>query len=393
MNNKVNIKILFLLAAMHFINDTLQSVIAASYPLLKDELSLDFAEIGLITLCYQLFASILQPIFGLLFDKRASSRSLMFGMLATCAGIIFFATLNTFHGILFAVSLFGIGSSIFHPEASRFVHLASNGKRGLAQSFFQVGGNLGGAMGPLFIAIIISTHGRIDILYCILLIIIALAIISYLRKWIILIPKNLRTSGLTKAHCNPLSHTKTIRTIAILLILIFSKYVYMESIRSYYTFYLIDNFGMSISASQIALFVFLFATAIGTFIGGPIGDKVGHKAIIWISILGTSPFALLMPYADLNFTLVLSFCSGLILSSAFPAIIVYAQELLPHKLGLVSGLFFGFAFGVAGLASAVLGYFIDIYGLNAVYSFCSFMPLLGLTAWFLPNLSKKQNLK
>ena len=392
MTNKANIKILFMLGSMHFINDTLQSLISASYPLLKEELGLDFGEIGMITLFYMLFASILQPIFGLIFDKRASSRSLMFGMAVTCIGVILLATLNTLHGILLAVSMFGIGSSVFHPEASRFTHLASNGQRSLAQSFFQVGGNLGGSMGPLLIALIISTNGRMNILYSLSLVAIAFVIISHLRKWLVSIPESIRTSGSAKKCSNPLSRAKTISTIAVLLVLIFSKYVYMESLRSYYTFYLIDNFGLSISSSQIALFLFLLSTGIGILVGGIIGDRVGRKTIIWVSILGTAPFALLMPYADLTFTLVLSFCSGLMLSSAFSAIVVYAQELLPNRLGLVSGLFFGIAFGISGIASAVLGHYIDIYGLNAIYQFCSFMPLLGVVALLLPNLGNNKQL-
>ena len=392
MTNKANIKILFMLGSMHFINDTLQSLISASYPLLKEELGLDFGEIGMITLFYMLFASILQPIFGLIFDKRASSRSLMFGMAVTCIGVILLATLNTLHGILLAVSMFGIGSSVFHPEASRFTHLASNGQRSLAQSFFQVGGNLGGSMGPLLIALIISTNGRMNILYSLSLVAIAFVIISHLRKWLVSIPESIRTSGSEKKCRNPLPRAKTISTIAVLLVLIFSKYVYMESLRSYYTFYLIDNFGLSISSSQIALFLFLLSTGIGILVGGIIGDRVGRKTIIWVSILGTAPFALLMPYADLTFTLVLSFCSGLMLSSAFSAIVVYAQELLPNRLGLVSGLFFGIAFGISGIASAVLGHYIDIYGLNTIYQFCSFMPLLGVVALLLPNLGNNKQL-
>lgn len=385
--------ILVALSVSHCLNDSLQSVISAVYPLFKEDLGLSFAQIGLITLVYQLSASVFQPLTGLFFDKRPSAWSLPIGMSFTLVGLLNLAFANTLPWVLFSVALVGVGSSVFHPEASRLTSLASGGKRGLAQSLFQVGGNLGGSLGPLLAAVFVAPYGRRHIALFSILAFIAIMVMIPVGHWYKGLLSRLKKTdeGIPKKHVEmPLSLRETVFSISILLVLIFSKYIYMASLNSYYTFYLIQKFGVSVQDSQLLLFVFLIATAIGTLVGGPIGDRVGRKYVIWASILGAAPFSLVMPHVDSLFlTALLSFCVGLTLSSAFPAILVYAQELLPYKLGLISGLFFGFAFGVAGIASAVLGNLADRYGIEAVYHVCAYMPLIGLVTWFLPDLKKK----
>ncbi len=384
--------VLWALSLSHCCNDLLQSVISASYPILKNDLALSFSQIGIITLIYQLAASVFQPLVGYLFDRRPVSRSLPIGMCFTFTGLIALAFASALPWILISVFLVGIGSSILHPEASRIASLASGGRRGLAQSLFQVGGNLGGSFGPLLVAPIVAPYGRSNIACFALLALVCIWIMGPICRWYRCYLQRIRNehTTLTPYIPRPLPMGKTVFAISILMILIFSKYIYIASISNYYTFYLIDKFGIGISTSQIFLFVFLLATAIGTLAGGPIGDRIGRKYVIWISILGTAPFSLLMPHVGLAWTAVLSFCIGLTLSSAFPAILLYAQELLPNKLGLVSGLFFGFAFGVAGIASAVLGHAADIYGITAVYNVCGYMPLLGLITYFLPDLKPQK---
>ena len=297
---------------------------------------------------------------------------------------------SNLHWVLFSVFLIGVGSSVLHPEASRITSLASGGRRGLAQSLFQVGGNLGGSLGPLLVALLVAPYGRSHISLFAILSLIAILVMIPVCKWYKGYLARIKNApAAMRTHlAMPLSMNKTVLSISILLILIFSKYIYMASLGSYYTFYLIHKFGVSVQQSQYFLFVFLVATAIGTLVGGPIGDRIGRKYVIWVSILGTAPFSMLMPHVGLTGTVILSFCVGLMLSSAFPAILLYAQELLPNKLGLISGLFFGFAFGIAGIASAVLGDMADKFGIEAVYNVCAFMPLLGLVTWFLPNLKK-----
>lgn len=386
--------ILVALSICHCLNDTLQSVISAVYPLFKEDLGLSFAQIGLITLVYQSAASVCQPLTGLFFDKWPSAWSLPTGMSFTLVGLLSLAFANTLPLVLCSVALVGIGSSVFHPEASRLTSLASGGKRGLAQSLFQVGGNLGGSLGPLLAAVFVAPYGRRHIALFTILAFTAIMVMIPVGHWyksFLLRLRKAEGETLKTSVSRPLPMGKTVFSIAILLILIFSKYIYMASLNSYYTFYLIHKFGVSVQASQLYLFVFLIATAIGTLLGGPIGDRVGRKYVIWASILGAAPFTLIMPHVEnLYLTTVLSFCVGLTLSSAFPAILVYAQELLPYKLGLISGLFFGFAFGVAGIASAVLGNMADRYGIEAVYNVCGYMPLIGLVTWFLPDLKKKR---
>lgn len=390
----ITFRILVALSICHCLNDTLQSVISAVYPLFKEDLGLSFAQIGLITLVYQSAASVCQPLTGLFFDKWPSAWSLPTGMSFTLVGLLSLAFANTLPLVLCSVALVGIGSSVFHPEASRLTSLASGGKRGLAQSLFQVGGNLGGSLGPLLAAVFVAPYGRRHIALFTILAFTAIMVMIPVGHWyksFLLRLRKAEGETLKTSVNRPLPMGKTVFSIAILLILIFSKYIYMASLNSYYTFYLIHKFGVSVQASQLYLFVFLIATAIGTLLGGPIGDRVGRKYVIWASILGVAPFTLIMPHVEnLYLTTVLSFCVGLTLSSAFPAILVYAQELLPYKLGLISGLFFGFAFGVAGIASAVLGNMADRYGIEAVYNVCGYMPLIGLVTWFLPDLKKKR---
>lgn len=390
----ITFRILVALSICHCLNDTLQSVISAVYPLFKEDLGLSFAQIGLITIVYQSAASVCQPLTGLFFDKWPSAWSLPTGMSFTLVGLLSLAFANTLPLVLCSVALVGIGSSVFHPEASRLTSLASGGKRGLAQSLFQVGGNLGGSLGPLLAAVFVAPYGRRHIALFTILAFTAIMVMIPVGHWyksFLLRLRKAEGETLKTSVSRPLPMGKTVFSIAILLILIFSKYIYMASLNSYYTFYLIHKFGVSVQASQLYLFVFLIATAIGTLLGGPIGDRVGRKYVIWASILGAAPFTLIMPHVEnLYLTTILSFCVGLTLSSAFPAILVYAQELLPYKLGLISGLFFGFAFGVAGIASAVLGNMADRYGIEAVYNVCGYMPLIGLVTWFLPDLKKKR---
>ena len=389
-SSEIALPVLIALSLSHCLNDLLQSLLAASYPLFKEDLVLSFGQIGLITLVYQMAASVFQPLAGLFFDKRPFVWSLPAGMCFTLVGLLNLAFASNLHWVLVSVFLIGVGSSILHPEASRITSLASGGRRGFAQSVFQVGGNLGGSFGPLLMALLVAPYGRHNIAYFAIVAFVAILVMipvcrwykAYLRrvKW--------RPANAVRHAPMPLPHGRTFFAIAILLTLIFSKYIYMASLSSYYTFYLMHKFGVSVQQSQIFLFVFLLATAAGTLMGGPIGHRIGRKYVIWMSILGTAPFSILMPHVSLAWTVVLSFCVGFMLSSAFPAILLYAQELLPNKLGLISGLFFGFAFGIAGITSAVLGDMADHYGIEAVYNICAYMPLLGLVTWFLPDLKK-----
>lgn len=385
--------ILFALSLSHCTNDMLQSVIMAVYPLVKSELALSFAQVGLITMVYQISASVFQPVMGMVMDRHQKPWSLPMGMGFTFTGLMLLAFVHQFWLVLVSVALVGIGSSIFHPEAARLTALASGGKRGLAQSLFQVGGNLGGSFGPLLAALVIAPYGRQNVGLIALLALVGMCIMlpvcrwyrARLKEW----DERRRQRGEGLRHEMPYSVPKTVFIIGVIIVLIFSKYIYMASLNSYYTFYLIHKFGVSVQDSQFYLFIFLFATAAGTLLGGPIGDRIGRKYVIWGSILGTAPFSLLMPHVGLVPTVILSFLIGFILSSAFPAILVYAQELLPYKIGLISGIFYGFAFGIGGIASAVLGNFADEYGIEYVYQVVAFTPLLGLVACLLPNLKEK----
>lgn len=383
-------RVLLALGLSHLLNDTLQSVITAVYPLLKESMALSFVQIGFITLVYQISASVFQPLVGFYLDKKPNPWFLPIGMSFTLIGLVVLAFSGTLHQVLFSVFLVGIGSSILHPEASRLTSLASGGKRGLAQSVFQVGGNMGSSLGPLLAALCIAPYGQRNIVFFALLALCAIIVMIPICRWYKRKLKALRLNkdGMKSEIMSPLSRKKTIFSLSVLLILIFSKYVYLASITSYYTFFLIEKFDVTVRDSQFFLFAFLFASALGILLGGPVGDKVGRKYVIWASILGAAPFSLIMPHANLLWTCILSILIGLILSSAFSAILVYAQELLPSKLGLISGLFFGLAFGIAGIASAVLGGLADKFGIEYVYQLCAYMPLLGLIAWFLPDIRK-----
>lgn len=383
--------ILLALCAAHCLNDLLQSVITAVYPMLKADLGLNFADIGLITLVYQCAASLFQPVVGFAFDRRPFVWSLPAGMCATAAGILMFAFAGSFAWVLVSVFMVGLGSATLHPEASRITSLAGHERRGFAQSVFQVGGNFGGSVGPLLVALIVAPLGRAYVSLFIISALLAFRAMAPICRWYagFLADQRKRVEKKEAHAVLPLSKGRTIFTIGVIMVLIISKYVYMASLSSYYTFYLIAKFGVTVSVSQLCLFVFVVSTAAGTLVGGPVGDRYGRKTVIWISILGTAPFSLLMPHVSLLPTILLSFCAGFVLSSAFPAILLYAQELLPTKLGMISGLFFGFAFGIGGIASAVLGDFADTYGIEAVYRFCAYAPLLGIVAALLPDLKKK----
>ena len=383
--------VLMALCAVHCFNDLLQSVVSAVYPMLKDDLDLSFGQIGLVTLVYQIAASVFQPVVGLAFDKRPFVGSLPLGMVFTSAGIVLFAYSMSLTTVLIGVFLVGMGSSTLHPEASRITSLASHGRRGFAQSIFHVGGNFGSSIGPLLVAFIVAPHGRRYIAWFLIVAAMAFMAMRTICRWYsgYLAETNSRAARSERRVKRPLTAGRTVFVVGVIMVLIFSKYIYMASLTNYYTFYLIDNFGVSVKTSQILLFVFLAATAIGTLVGGPIGDRYGRKPVIWASILGAAPFSLVMPHCGLALTVVMSFGAGFMLASAFPAILLYSQELLPNKLGLVSGVFFGFAFGVAGVAAAILGYYADRYGIDAVYNACAYMPLMGWVAMYLPNLKHR----
>lgn len=382
-----NIHVLLALCAAHCLNDLLQSVVTAVYPMLKSELNLSFTDIGLVTLTYQIAASIFQPLVDFAFDRRPFRYSLPMGMCSTAAGIALFSYAGTLPLVMLSVFLIGIGSATLHPEASRITSIAGRAHRGFAQSVFQVGGNFGGSVGPLLVALIVAPYNRHYVLWFLIAATLAFMAMRPITRWYGSYLRTVRSlENKSRHNPMPLSVTHTVFVICIIVVLIVSKYIYMTSLSSYYTFYLMERFGVSMSQSQIFLFVFTVSTAAGTLVGGPLGDRIGRKFVIWISILGTAPFSLLMPHVSLPLTVVLSFCAGFMLSSAFPAILLYAQELLPNMLGMISGLFFGFAFGVGGIAAAILGDLADTYGIIAVYNVTAYSPLLGIVAAFLPNL-------
>jgi len=379
--------ILFAISFSHLLNDTIQSLIPAIYPIIKSNYQLSFSQIGLITLTFQMAASLLQPFVGLYTDKRPQPYSLAIGMSFTLTGLVILSMSHNFHLILISVAFVGIGSSIFHPESSRMAHAAAGVQPGLAQSIFQLGGNVGSSIGPLLAAWIIVPHGQFSIVWFSLVALLAIFILTKVGNWY----KGHVVRSKAK-HKNTILFTpsfskqKVAFSVAVLLVLIFSKYFYMACFTSYFTFYLINKFHVSVQTSQIYLFVFLFSIAAGTLIGGPVGDRIGRKYVIWFSILGTAPFALALPYANLFWTGILIVPIGIILASAFSAILVYAQELIPGKVGLVAGLFFGFAFGMGGIGSALLGNLADKTNILYVFHLCSFLPLIGILTGFLPNI-------
>jgi len=380
--------VLAAISVSHLLNDTVQALIPAIYPLLKSAFALTFAQVGLMTLTQQVTASLLQPVVGYYTDRRPTPYSLVGGMAFTLVGLLLLAFAPTFPMLLLAAGLMGIGSSVFHPESSRVARMASGGRHGLAQSLFQVGGNLGSSFGPLLGAFLVAPRGQSSIAWCSLLAALAMIVLWKVGQWYGTQHASTGRSSVAprRALARDLSDPAIAWPLAILAALIFSKYFYLAGLNSYYTFFLISKFHVSIRAAQIDLFIFLAAVAVGTILGGPIGDRFGVRYVIWFSILGVLPFSLALPYANLFWTPILTVVIGLVLASAFSAIVVYAQELVPGRVGLISGVFFGFAFGVAGLGAAVLGRLADATGIEAVYRLCAFLPAIGVLAWFLPDV-------
>ena len=381
------IGVLGAISVSHLINDMMQSLILAIYPILKGDFQLSFGQIGLITLTYQLTASLFQPLVGLYTDRRPTPYSLPLGMTSTLSGLLLLAYAPNFASVLLAAAFVGMGSAIFHPESSRVARLASGGRHGFAQSVFQVGGNTGSAIGPLVAAAVIVPFGQRSVAWFGLAALLGIVLLLQVSRW------HMHHRASAPAHAArapatmPFARNAVIVAIAVLLLLIFSKYFYVAGISSFYTFYLIEKFGLSVQSAQVHLFVFLFASALGTLVGGPVGDRVGRKPVIWASILGVAPFALILPHANLFWTTTLTIVIGLILSSAFSAIVVYAHELIPGKVGMVSGLFFGFAFGMGGLGAAVLGLVADHTSIDNVYHLIAYLPLLGVVAMLLPDVA------
>ncbi|MGN6548594.1 MAG: MFS transporter [Pararhizobium sp.] len=376
------------LSGCHFLNDMMQSMLAAIYPMLKTNYNLDFGQIGFLTLTFQVTASLLQPLIGAYADKRPLTYSLPVGMASTFIGLILLAFAGHYRLLLLGAGFVGLGSAVFHPESSRVARLASGGKHGTAQSIFQVGGNVGSAIGPLLAAFIILPAGQKSVAWFSVAALVGIIVLTKVGGWY----GRYRVNAAKKpapVFVSPYSRRRVVFTLVVLALLVFSKYIYLASLTSYYIFYLMHKFAIPVQDAQVYLFLFLGAVAVGTLIGGPIGDRIGRKRVIWCSILGVLPFTLALPYADLFWTAILSMVIGVILASAFPAIVVYAQEMVPGRVGMVAGLFFGFAFGMGGIAAAVLGQVADARGIEFVYSVCSFLPLIGLLTIFLPNVREE----
>jgi len=383
-----------LLAAVsfcHLLNDTMQSLLPSIYPILKTAFHLNFGQIGLLTLTFQMTASVLQPFIGLFTDRRPMPYSLPLGMVFTLAGLLLLSIAPSFALLLLAAALIGMGSAVFHPESSRVARLASGGRHGLAQSVFQVGGNSGQALGPLLAAFIVVPHGQRGVAWFGLLALLAIVVLTRVSRWYKDRLLHLRTRPVTHTdQVTGLSRFRVGSAITVLIALVFSKYFYLASFTNYYTFYLMLRFHVGVRNSQLYLFAFLGAVAAGTLIGGPVGDRIGRKTVIWCSILGILPLTLLLPYANLFWTGVLSVIVGVVLASAFPAILVYAQELVPGRIGTISGLFFGFAFGMGGIGAAILGRIADATSIPFVYKLCAYLPAIGLLALFLPDMAHKK---
>jgi FSR family fosmidomycin resistance protein-like MFS transporter len=380
-------QMLLAVAFVHLLNDLTQAMLPAIYPMLKTQFALSFTQIGLITLTFQCTASLLQPWIGLYTDKKPLPFLLPIGMCFTLCGVLMLSIISSFATLLMASALIGVGSSTFHPEASRVARLASGGRFGLAQSMFQVGGNVGSALGPLLAAAVIIGRGQGNIAWFALLIVLAIAVLIGVSRWYSSHLEGLKGKPVVQ-RVSPLPRRKVIGALTVLALLVFSKYIYMSSLSSYYTFYLIDKFNLSVGSAQVYLFMFLAAVAAGTFMGGPIGDRVGRKRVIWISILGAAPFTLALPYVDLFWTGVLTVIIGFVISSAFSAIVVFAQELVPGKVGMIAGVFFGLMFGVSGIGAAAMGHIADTAGIAYVYRLCSFLPLLGVLTVLLPDMER-----
>ncbi len=381
--------VLFAISFCHLLNDMIQAVLPAIYPNLKNDFHLSFAQIGLVTTAFQCTASLLQPLVGHLSDKKPAPYSLVWGMIVTLAGIVAVAFASNYAMLLLAAMLIGVGSSVFHPESSRVARMASGGRNGLAQAMFQVGGNSGSALGPLSAAFVVASWGQKGVAFYSAIAILGAVILFQVGTWY-------KHHGLVRMHhakhapLDGYSRAHIATSVAILLLLIFSKFFYLTAITSYFTFYLIHAFNVSVAAAQLHLFAFLAAVAVGTFLGGPLGDHFGRKYVIWFSILGCLPFTLMLPFVDLFWTGILSVIIGIVMASAFPAIVVYAQDLLPGRVGMVSGLFYGFAFGMGGLGAAVLGVLADATSITFIYKVCAFLPAIGLLTMFLPNLAHKK---
>jgi MFS transporter, FSR family, fosmidomycin resistance protein len=372
----------------HLLNDMMQSLLPALYPMLKSSYALSFKEIGVLTLAYQATASLLQPVIGAYTDRKPRPYSLAMGMGSTLIGLVLLAFATHYWLLLFAAALVGTGSSVFHPESSRVARMASGGQHGLAQSVFQVGGNVGSATGPLLAAFIVIPHGQRSVAWFSAAALLGMLVLTQVGHWYQ--RHGLARLGPRGGRQREATHPprRIAAAIAVLIALIFSKYFYLASITSYYTFYLIEHFKVSVQSAQLYLFIFLGAAALGTIVGGPLGDRFGRKYVIWFSIVGVLPFALLLPYASLFWTAILTVPIGMILASAFPAIVVYAQELLPDRTGTIAGLFFGLAFGLGGIGAFALGVLADVTSIEFVYRVCAFLPLLGLLAGLLPNVER-----
>ncbi|MBB4184195.1 MFS transporter [Sinorhizobium terangae] len=382
---KTAFSVILAVSFCHMLNDVMQSLLTALYPLLKENYALDFVQIGLLTFTFQLTASMLQPAVGIVTDRWGLPYSLPVAMLSTCSGLILLANADHFWILLVAASLIGVGSAIFHPESSRVARLASGGRHGLAQSLFQVGGNAGSALGPLLAAFIVIPFGQGSLAWFSIVAITGFFVLSWVSTWYVR-HRRMTMNRPAPNRALPLPKARVLWAIAILVLLTATKNVYLASISSYFTFFVIEKFGTSVQQAQLMLFLFLGSAAAGTFLGGPIGDRYGARFVIWFSILGVIPFALMLPYANLFWTGVLSVIIGLIFSSAFSAIVVFAQELVPGRVGLIAGVFFGFAFGFGGMGAAVLGIFADRQGITFVYELCSYLPLLGILTVLLPRL-------
>ncbi|MDB5525523.1 MAG: major facilitator superfamily 1 [Rhizobium sp.] len=388
---KATLSILFAVSFGHLLNDIMQSLLASLYPLFQQNYDLSFSQIGLLTLTFQITASLLQPVVGIVTDKKAMPYALPVGMASTFFGLILLGNAHNFTVLLVAASLIGFGSAVFHPESSRIARLASGGRHGFAQSLFQVGGNAGQAIGPLIAAFIVLPNGQGSVAWLSVIAMVGVLLLSWVGRWYVEHRKQ-SAAGPAVSRTLPLPQNRVLWAFLILVLLTATKNVYMSSISSYFTFYVIDRFGMSIADSQLMLFLFLGSVAAGTFLGGPIGDRFGARFVIWFSILGVIPFALMLPYANLLWTCILSVVIGLIFASAFSAIVVFAQELVPGRVGLIAGIFFGFAFGAGGLGAALLGSLADSHGKDGivlVYHVCSYLPLLGLLTVFLPKMPRK----
>ena len=389
-SRSTSVPVLAGISVSHLLNDIVQSLVPAIYPLLKTTFSLSFAQIGLMTTALMLTASLLQPLVGLYTDYRPTSQSLSVGMGFSLAGLLLLSAAPTFALLLTAAGLIGLGSSIFHPESSRIARLASGGRHGLAQSVFQVGGNVGSSLGPLLAAFLVVPFGQASLAWCAVVPLAGSVIVWRIGRWHREQPSYGARAARGASVRPGLSKARVGWSLAILVALIFSKYVYLASLNSYYTFYLIEKFHVSVRTAQLDLFLFLASVALGTILGGPVGDRFGRKLVIWGSILGVLPFTLLLPYVNLPMTIALTIVIGLVLSSAFSAIVVYAQELVPGRVGLISGVFFGFAFGTAGVSAAALGWMADAVGIETVYRICALLPLIGLLTAFLPAMERAE---